>query len=169
MEKQLDRIETNLLGVMEMVVKMKEDLIVRQDTKFAEHDRRFDAYNKRFDAHDQRFDQLDEKLKEHDAKFAEHDRRFDAHDKRFDQLDSQIDLLAQTVVNHTDRLDRIEQNMATKADLRQIIITLDHLVVLAEKKDQELTVLAHQQRGTNDRLEVAEKDIRLMKPLLGLS
>ena len=116
-----------------------------RDEKFIAIDKRFDDVDKRFDAVDKRFDQ--------------HDKRFDQHDKRFDQLDRQIDLLAYSVLDHTERLDRIEQNMVTKDDLGGVTRILDHLVVLAERKDQELVVLAHDVKKVIKRVEVLEKGI----------
>ena len=43
------------------------------------------------------------------------------------------DKVIKMLLNHEDRLERIEQNMATKKDLRGISITLDRLVKLTEK------------------------------------
>ena len=94
--------------------------------------------------------------------------KLNEHDKKFDQLDKQFDLLAQTVVSHTERLDRIEENMATKQDISKIMDTLDTIVGFVKKTDQELTLLVHAQKETDDRLDVVEKDIRQMKPALGL-
>lgn len=93
----------------------------------------------------------------------------ESHGKILESHGEQLDVLARTVVDHTERLDRIEEKMATKDDLRVISKTLDHLVVLAEKKDQELTVLGHNVKNLNNRVEVLEKDVKQMKPALGLS
>ena len=59
--------------------------------------------------------------------------------------------------------------MATKEDLNVISKTLDHLVTLAKKKDQELTILGHNVKKVTDRVELLEKDVKQMKPALGLS
>ena len=130
-----------------------------RDEKFIAIDKRFDDVDKRFDAVDKRFDQHDKRFDQHDKRFDQHDKRFDQHDKRFDQLDRQIDLLAYSVLDHTERLDRIEQNMVTKDDLGGVTRILDHLVVLAERKDQELVVLAHDVKKVIKRVEVLEKGI----------
>ncbi len=96
----------------------------------------------------QRFDSIDEHL-------AEHDRRFDAHDNQFD-------FFAKKMLEHEDRLTSIEENMATKGDIREISNTLDTLVRLAQKKDQELTMVTHGMRRMQD-------DIERIKPLIGLT
>ncbi|OGH64102.1 MAG: hypothetical protein A2821_02315 [Candidatus Magasanikbacteria bacterium RIFCSPHIGHO2_01_FULL_41_23] len=90
------------------------------------------------------------------------------HDKRFDQIDGQIDFLAIKVLEHDDRLQRIEENMATKADLRTISDTLDKLVGLALKKDQEVTFLTHSVKGLWNKFEEYDLDIKQMKLLLEL-
>lgn len=123
------------------------------------------------------------KLEEHDKKFEQIDQRFEQVGKRFDQVDSQIDLVAQkvlehderldritsVVVEHTERLDRIERNMATKDDINNITNTLDKLVKLTERKDQELTVVAHDMKNFDNRITAVEQDVKIMKPLLGIS
>ncbi len=51
------------------------------------------------------------------------------------------DKIIDMLVRHDERLDTIEQSMATKQDIRDIHDTLDTLVKLAQKKDQELTFM----------------------------
>jgi chromosome segregation ATPase len=74
------------------------------------------------------------------------------------QIDTQIDFLVKKVLEHDERLDRIETNMATKKDIQNISGTLDKLVGLAEKKDQELTIVTHDMRHLEGRVKVLEKD-----------
>ena len=103
---------------------MNEDKIIK---KLEDHDKKFAENGRRFDEHDKRFDEVDKKL----IKI----------DKRFDEVDKQFDRVIAKIVEHDDWLDRIEENMATKQDIRDIHDTLDKLVHLAEKKDQELTFM----------------------------
>jgi acetolactate synthase small subunit len=116
--------------------------------KIKEHDKKFEIIDKRFDEHDKRFDEID---------------------KRFDQVDSQIDFLVRKSLNHEDRLDRIEENMATKDDIEKITNTLDKLVVLHEVRNQEVAILAHSLLVTKDKVEEHDRDIRMIKPILGMS
>lgn len=58
----------------------------------------------------------------------------------------QLTRLTDIVMDHTVRLDTIETRLektATKDDIACVMSTLDHLVSLAEKRDQEVTMLAH--------------------------
>ena len=107
-----------------------------------------------------------------DKKLADHDKRFDAVDKRFDKMDDCFDLLARTAAEHTDRLDRLDEklnNMATKDDISRVIDTLDAVVRYYKKKDEELAAQALNTRRLTDKVEEHDRDIRQMKPLLGLS
>lgn len=110
---------------------------------------------KKLAEHDKRFDQVDERLDKVD-------RRLDKVDGRLDLLDKQVDAIAHTVVDHTERLDRIEEKMATKDDMAKISTALDTLVSLAKKKDQELTMMSHGIMRISDEVEK-------IKPLVGLA
>jgi chromosome segregation ATPase len=109
------------------------------------------------------------KLKDHDKKFAEHDKRFDQIDKRFDQIDGQIELIVTKLLDHDNRLERIEENMATKQDLSGISNTLDKLVGLVQKTDQELVFMGNRVNRLEEQTSLNTADIKKMKPMLGLS
>jgi len=81
----------------------------------------------------------------------------------------QLDLIAEKIVDHDEQLQWIKENMATRADISNMTDTLDKLVKLSEKKDQELTFITHDMKKFDDRLEKVEHDVRKMKPVLGLS
>lgn len=123
--------------------------------KLLEHDKKFIEHSKILKEHTNI-------LNEHSKKFIEHDKRFDEHDRRFDQIDERLDLLSLTVLDHTERLDRIEANMATKADIGVITKTLDEIVFYVRKQDQEMTFLS-------ERVRRVEIDVKMIKPLVGLS
>lgn len=71
------------------------------------------------------------------------------------------DKIIHMLLDHEDRLERIEKNMATKQDLHEISSTLDTLVQLAEKNDQERTMMG-------EGIKRMRKDVDRMKPLVGL-
>lgn len=134
---------------------MSEEIL----NKLKEHDVRFDE-------HDANFVQINRRFDEHDAKFSEHDRRFDKIDTQIEFLaekvadhDGKLDFLIQKVTEHDTRFDRIEATMATKDDLRKITDTLDYLVKLSEKHDQEMLMMSHGMFRMNDRIDVLEKKV----------
>ena len=109
-----------------------------------------------------------DKLKEHDEKFDKIDEKFDKIDKRFEKVDStlanheaQLDTIVMTVLKHDKDIDWIKENMATKDDIRGIHDTLDKIVGLVEKRDQEQVFMG-------ERVKRVEKDIEKIKPLVGL-
>jgi len=71
------------------------------------------------------------------------DTRFDNMDTRFDKMDQKMD------------------NFVTKEDHQEVMNTLDKLVGLFEKKDQEMTFMG-------DHLDKVSKDVEKIKPLVGL-
>ena len=124
--------------------------------KLIEHDAKFLEHDKRFDAHDKRFD--------------EHDRRFDEIDKRFDQIDEQIDFLAKKVIEHDEKFDAlIKITQKTENNVLKIMGTLDYLVKLGAKNDQEMTMMSHGMFRMNDRIDVLEKDMKHVKTTIGLN
>ena len=90
-----------------------------------------------------------EKLREHDKKFAEHDRRFDS-------LEQYVDRLTLELVTPTTRLDRIEENMATKEDLRDLTEKMDTLIGSYQHDNQEVTLLAYALSKHDDRIQMLE-------------
>ena len=90
-----------------------------------------------------------EKLREHDKKFAEHDRRFGS-------LEQYVDRLTLELVTHTTRLDRIEENMATKEDLRDLTEKMDTLIGFYQHDNQEVTLLAYALSKHDDRIQMLE-------------
>ncbi|TAN33502.1 hypothetical protein EPN28_01670 [Patescibacteria group bacterium] len=125
--------------------------------------------NQKLVEHDGNFGKINQKFIEHDAKFKEHDERFDKIDKKLADHEERLDLIARTVVDHTERLERMEETMATKNDIGKLSNSLDKIVGLMEKKDQELTLTVHATTKLEERVEKLEVDVSKMKPALGLS
>ena len=80
--------------------------------------------------------------------------------KQLKSHEEQMDLLANKLLEHDEQLSRIEENMATKSDVREIMDTLDVLVKLAKKEEQELTFMG-------SRVNRMETDVEKIKPLVG--
>jgi hypothetical protein len=81
----------------------------------------------------------------------------------------QIDFIAKKVLEHDEQLQWLRENTATKADLRDISDTLDKLVGLAQKKDQELTFINSRVSRVEEQTNQNTEDLKKMKPALGLS
>lgn len=79
------------------------------------------------------------------------------------------DRVINILMDHEDRLSRIEDNMATKQDVHEMSDTLDKILKLIQKTDQEVTMIAHGMRRHEDRIENIEKDVIKIKPLVGLT
>lgn len=76
--------------------------------------------------------------------------------------------IIQLLLQHSDDIQELKETVATKMDVAQISNTLDKLVGLAQKTDQEVTMATHGMRRLEGRVEVLEKDMSKVKPLVGL-
>lgn len=101
---------------------------------------------------DKKIDIIARTVTEHTGHFEQVYERFIEVDKRFDGIDNRLDSLTLAVINNGERMDRIEENMVTKEDHRQIVCTLDELLRLSLKRDPEMTMMTHT-------LQRHEKDI----------
>jgi len=106
-------------------------------------------------------DEIIKKLEEHDKRFDKLDQQLGSVTKKAGEHDKQLETIALTVVDNKERLDHIEENMATKGDTNKIMSTLDELVGLAKKKDEELTSMS-------ENVKYNTSDIEKIKPLVGL-
>lgn len=77
----------------------------------------------------------------------------------------QINYIADKLLEHDDMLQWLKENAAVKSDIR----TLDVLLKLAQKKDQELTFMGENIKRVKEKTEKNTQDIQTIKPALGLS
>ncbi|EKD43572.1 MAG: hypothetical protein ACD_72C00217G0001 [uncultured bacterium] len=106
-------------------------------------------------------------------KLEEHDKQFIAINKKLEEHDEQLDIIARTVAEHSERLDRIEEKIdgmdAKIDDISRVVSVLDGFAGFVKKNDQEFVLVNHNVRSLEDRVEVVEKDVKQMKPALGMS
>ena len=79
------------------------------------------------------------------------------------------DKIVDMLLNHEERLVRIEENMVTQDDHREVMSTLDKMMGMMTKRDQETTMITHAGKRREDRIEVLETDMAKVKPMVGLS
>lgn len=148
--------------------------------KFNNQDKKFDKIDKTLEEHSKKFDKIDKTLKEHSKKFDKIDERFDGvdkkfddmdkkFDKRFDEMEGRFDLLAINSLDHEERLKNIEENMATKSDIRKIMDVLDVLVGMFKKHDQEFVFMKTRFERNEEKIDKNTKDIKKIKQVLSFS
>lgn len=101
------------------------------------------------------------KLNEHDEQLEVIARTVTGNTKRLDSVESKLDKVADIVLDNRDRLDRVEQNMVTKKDHSEMMGTLDEIVHLVKKRDEETTFMGEQVKRNTEAIEE-------IKPLVGL-
>lgn len=90
---------------------------------------------------------------------------------KLEQQEEQIDITVRTVVGNSDRLAQVEDklnNFVTKEDHQEVMNSLDKLVSITEKKDQELTMIGRGFGRHEDRIKTLEDDMKQIKPAVGL-
>lgn len=108
------------------------------------------------------------KLLEHDVHFKKVGDKLLEHDAHFENIDIRLDKMTNMLLNHEDRLQRIEENMATKQDIRGINDTLDVLVKLAKKRDEEETFMSYRIQEHEKEITKVKKDIVQLQTASGL-
>ncbi len=83
-------------------------------------------------------------------------------------MDSGLEKITGMLLDHEDRLKSIEENMATKADLREIRDILDVLVKYAKKRDEEETMMSYRIQEHDKEITKVKKDIVQLKTASGL-
>ncbi|MBU0597025.1 hypothetical protein KJ641_03040 [Patescibacteria group bacterium] len=78
------------------------------------------------------------------------------------------DKVLQMLLKHEDDIQFIKENMSTKEDVRGIHDTLDRLVQLAERKDQEVTLHSFRLKEVTDILEQRSREIAMIKEKVGI-
>ncbi len=70
--------------------------------------------------------------------------------------------IIEMLLKHDNDIEWIKENMATKADVRNISDGVDVLVKLAKKKDEELTFMG-------ERVKRIEHDVQKLKTVSGIA
>lgn len=82
--------------------------------------------------------------------------------KRVDNIEISQNKMAFAIVNLQEDMTQVKETMATKNDIHQIQDTLDELVKLARKRDEENTFMSY-------RIQEHDKDIKKLKVADGIT
>ncbi len=79
------------------------------------------------------------------------------------------DKIIQKLIEHDEKLELIEEKMATKQDIRDIRTTMDEDVVILKRLDQERSFDTEWIRRVEKNTEDNTKEIKQMKQKLGFN
>ncbi len=136
--------------------------------QFTKIDKKLDRIDQKFEQVDKRFDQVDKRFEQIDKRFEQIDERFDQVDKKFAEHEDRFDLIARTLVEHSGRLEWLEENVVTKKDHQEVINTLDTIVGMMKKRDEETTMAIHALQRHEEEIGGLQTDMSQVKPLVGL-
>jgi hypothetical protein len=90
------------------------------------------------------------------------------HDECFKQTDIRLEKMTNMLLKHDDDIAYIKENMATKEDLREISSTLDTVVKLLQKRDEEGTMMSYRIQEHDKEITKVKRDIVQLKTVSGL-
>ncbi len=79
------------------------------------------------------------------------------------------DKIIQKLIEHDERLDRIEEKMATRADLNDIRTTMDAMLGILNRLDQERIFTVEAIRRIENEVQVHSQEIKQIKQQLKLA
>jgi chromosome segregation ATPase len=143
---------------LELIAKTAVD----HDKKFEQIDRHFEVIDKRFDFIDKRFDSMDERLDLVATTVL-------GHENRFDSIDERLEKISDLAFNHGDRIAWLEENVATKKDFKELMISVDNWTKkIADVREDHLFGVEWMKR-MQEQLGWHEQDIRKLKLMLNLA
>jgi len=81
------------------------------------------------------------------------------HDGHFKRLDKKL-------IEHDERLERIEENMVTKLEHNEVIDTLDKIMTILKRLDQERIFTKEWIKRIDKKVEKHDQDIAQIKEVL---
>jgi len=115
-----------------------------------------------------KLEKYDQQLENIAKTVTDNQEKLENHDKRFDSMDNRLDTVAIKVVDIQEQVNDIKKTMATKQDISNISNTLDVIVGLVKKTDEEQIFMGVRVKRIEGETEKNTKDIQKIKPLVGL-
>lgn len=69
------------------------------------------------------------------------------------------DKVVELLMRYEEDIKYLKENSATKSDVRALSTSLDELLRLTKKKDQELTMITHGMRRMSDEIDRVKKKV----------
>ncbi|MFH0857119.1 MAG: hypothetical protein V1848_00010 [Candidatus Magasanikbacteria bacterium] len=89
--------------------------------------------------------------------------------KRFNNQDEILDRLARLGLENSEKIGRIEEEFATKKDIRDIHNSLDEILGYVKKQDQEMTFSNVRMNRLEEKVENNTSDITKLKEVVGIA
>ena len=110
-------------------------------------------------------EKLTKKIEENTRKLDEHTRKLDEHTRLIEENSRKIDNVALKVIENTEAIEDIRKNMVTK----EIYNTLDEMMVILKKLDQERIFTTEWIRRIEGEVETHTREIKRIKEKLSIS
>lgn len=115
------------------------------------------------------FEQLNSQLEFVAQAVAKHEGKFEKIDKTLERLNERFDKIDSLLMNHDHRLFWIEENMATKDDIKGLVGIIDHWGKSIQDIKVDHTFSVEWLTRMQEQLGWHEQDIRKVKLMLNLA
>ena len=139
--------------------------------QLAEHGNKLDEHTKKLDLHGRKLDEHTKKLDLHGRKLDEHGKKLDEHGVKLDSHTEQLEVIASTVLDVSDRLEKVEvkiDNLPTRTRFDELMNKIDKMLKRTIDHEQEDAMMKHGIRRVGNKADNNAKDIQMIKPLVGL-
>ena len=147
-----------------------------KDIQFQQLNKQFEFIARKISAHDEgfvkidnQFEQVNEQLELIALTLSRHNGNFLRIDQRFDKMGQRLDKVVDAVMNHEHRLSVIEENMATKEDIKGLIGIIDHWGKSIQDIKVDHTFSVGWLTRMQEQLGWHEQDIKKLKLMLNLA
>jgi len=159
-EKELKRIleklptKEDLKKTNEKIDKVEKNL----SSKIEENSRKIDENSKKIDENRKRIDEVEKNLSS----------KIDANSKKIDANSERLKRIALQVVENRQAIKKIEENMVTKEEHREVINTLDKMMAILQKIEREQIFTYEWIKRIESDVEKNKKDIKILKEKLNI-
>lgn len=91
------------------------------------------------------------------AVYYRHNYRINYRDDKSEYMNE--DKVVELLMRYEEDIKYLKENSATKSDVRALSTSLDELLRLTKKKDQELTMITHGMRRMSDEIDRVKKKV----------
>lgn len=119
--------------------------------------------SRKIEENSRKIDENSKKIDENSKKIDENRKRIDANGEKIDANSERLKRIALQVVENRQAIEKIEENMVTKEEHREVINTLDKMMAILQKIEREQVFTYEWMKRIETDVEKNKKDIKILK------
>jgi len=125
--------------------------------------RKIEENSRKIEENSRKIDENSKKIDENSKKIDENRKRIDANGEKIDANSERLKRIALQVVENRQAIEKIEENMVTKEEHREVINTLDKMMAILQKIEREQVFTYEWMKRIETDVEKNKKDIKILK------